>query len=79
MTKRVVMHRKTASLRRSLEHAKRWRFVGTADTSHGHVEIYLLGTGFDTVELRYGDDEALVEYQQSRTPDWQRRQMGGLR
>ena len=75
MTERVVMKRRTASLVRSLGAAKRWRFLGVRETTHGTIEIYKLGTGFDTVELRYGSDEALLEYDAGRLPVWQRRQL----
>jgi hypothetical protein len=73
--RRVVMKRKTASLKRSLAEATRWRFHGTAETSHGTVEVYSV----DGTELRYGTNEALMEYHERRAPEWQKRQLGGVR
>jgi hypothetical protein len=73
--KRVAKKRKTASLKRALAAANRWRYLGYAETSHGTVEVYSV----DGTELRFGCDDALREYGSMRAPEWQKRQLGGVR
>jgi hypothetical protein len=60
--------RQTASLKRVLAAADKWRFIGTVETTDGTIEIF----DVDGVELRFGTNEALMEYNARRAPVWQR-------